>query len=173
MFQNVPRVATCIPGTRLTEECADGKFKGRVEVKLGPIAAAFEGEATHEPDISAWSGTIAGTGRDRSAGSRARFTTQYALTSIDSGTRVSVESDITLAGAVAQFGRTGLVEEVTTRILDQFAVNLETELSSGPGADESALNREANMGSILWSSLWAWLRSLFSRLSRHRSEEDR
>ena len=173
LFQDVPRVAMCIPGTRLTDDSEDGKFKGRVDVKLGPIAAAFEGEATHEPDVDHWSGKIAGTGQDRSAGSRARFSTHYVLTSIDGGTRVSVESDISLAGAVAQFGRTGLVEQVTTHILHQFATNLEAELSQDPGAQAPAPDRELNMGAILWSGLWARLRALCSRLLGRRSGEDR
>ena len=172
LFQDVPRVATCIPGTQITEDLGEGKFKGRVEVKLGPITTAFEGDAVHTADAASHSGTITGNGRDRGAGSRAKFTTVYRLTEIPNGTEVSVESDISLAGAVAQFGRTGLMEEVTSRILEQFAVNLEAQIAdaaAGTGAPASAASApppaaQANLGGILWASLLAWLRGLFGRL---------
>ena len=172
LFQDVPRVASCIPGTQITESLGDGRFKGRVDVKLGPISAAFEGEAEHTVDAANFTGTIAGNGRDRGAGSRAKFTTVYRLGETDTGTDVLVESDISLAGAVAQFGRTGLMEEVTSRMLQQFAVNLETQIAAEPHADTAAAPAapiapppvtQLNLGSILWASMLAWLRALFGR----------
>ncbi len=170
LFQDVPRVATCIPGTRITGESGDGKYQGRVEVKLGPIATAFEGDATHEPDQAQWCGTIAGAGRDRAAGSRAKFSTRYVLREIAGGTQVAVESDIALSGAMAQFGRTGLIEEFITRMLQQFATNLEAELAGAPAAD--AADERPDVGAIFWSSLWQWLRTLVARLfGRARKKE--
>jgi carbon monoxide dehydrogenase subunit G len=168
LFQDVPRVATCIPGTHITEDLGAGKYKGRVEVKLGPITAAFEGDAEHLADAAQWSGTIIGNGRDRGAGSRAKFTTTYRLSDTGAGTAVAVESDISLAGAVAQFGRTGLMEEVTTRMLQLFAANLETQIideveaqAPSPAATAAATT---DLGGVLWASLWSWLRSLFGKL---------
>ena len=171
MFQDVPRVAGCIPGTRITESLGDGRFKGRVEVRLGPIATAFEGDAQHLSNAAEWTGTISGSGRDRGAGSRARFTTVYRLAEQAGGTEVTVESDIGLAGAVAQFGRTGLLEEVTNRMLQQFAVNLESQL--GEEAPMSAataaplpppLVTELKLGGLLWASLLSWLRRTVGKL---------
>jgi len=173
LFQDVPRVAACIPGTQITESLGDGRFKGRVEVKLGPITAAFEGDAEHTIDAANFTGTIAGNGRDRGAGSRAKFTTVYRLTATAIGTDVAVESDISLAGAVAQFGRSGLLEEVTSRMLQQFAANLETQIASDVGisADQvpeapaiAPAATQMNLAGILWASLFAWLRSRFGKL---------
>ena len=169
LFQDVPRVATCIPGTQITDDLGEGKFKGRVEVKLGPITTAFEGDAVHAPDAANYSGTITGNGRDRGAGSRAKFTTVYRLSEAAAGTEVSVDSDISLAGAVAQFGRTGLMEEVTTRLLEQFAANLEAQIADGAAQADTPRTAppaaaDANLGGILWASLLAWLRTLFGRL---------
>ncbi len=172
LFQDVPRVASCIPGTQITELLGDGRFKGRVDVKLGPISAAFEGDAAHTVDAPNFTGSITGNGRDRGAGSRAKFTTVYHLTGTDGGTDVAVESDISLAGAVAQFGRTGLMEEVTSRMLQQFAANLETQFGADTTADAPAIcaapvaappATPMNLGGILWASVLAWLRSLFAR----------
>jgi len=167
LFQDVPRVATCIPGTQITEDLGEGKFKGRVEVKLGPITTAFEGDAQHAADTSSWSGTILGNGRDRGAGSRAKFSTVYRLAEAPGGTEVIVESDISLAGAVAQFGRSGLLEEVTSRLLAQFAANLETQIADAAptvGGPPPEPVREVDMGGILWASVLSWLRSLLARL---------
>ncbi len=168
LFQDVPRVAACIPGTQITEVLDDGRFKGRVEVKLGPIAAAFEGDAEHTSDHIRYTGNITGNGRDR-GGSRAKFTTVYSLTDAPSGTRVTVDSDVSLAGPVAQFGRSGLMQEVTGRIVQQFTANLEAlfaaEATPGPAADApSPPAARMNLGAILWASLVAWLRSLLGRL---------
>lgn len=168
LFQDVPRVASCIPGTQITESLGDGRFKGRVEVKLGPIAAAFDGDAEHTTDAATFTGTIAGNGRDRGAGSRAKFTTIYRLSETATGTDVAVESDISLAGAVAQFGRTGLLEEVTSRLLQQFAANLETqmvaEVDAGADVAPTPAMTQMNLGGILWASVLGWLRSLFGKV---------
>src|ERR1700751_1626620 len=44
-FQNIPQVATCLPGTELTEELGDEKYKGRVAVRMGPVRLQFAGTA--------------------------------------------------------------------------------------------------------------------------------
>ncbi len=182
MFQDVPRVAACIPGTQITAVHGDDRFSGRVEVKLGPIATAFEGEAEHRPDPAQFTGTIAGSGRDRGAGSRAKFTTVYRLTEGPSGTEVAVESDVTLAGAVAQFGRTGLMQEVTNRMLQQFAANLEAQMAAATNGDAAhapaaAPANEMNLGALLWKSLFGWLRALlartWARMRGRRAEDER
>lgn len=169
MFQDVPRVAACIPGTQITAVHDDRRYGGRVEVKLGPITTAFEGDAEHTSDPARFTGTIAGSGRDRGAGSRAKFSTVYTLSATDAGTEVVVESDVTLAGAVAQFGRTGLMQEVTNRMLQQFAANLEAQMRTPAPVGVTAPAAEPvpppvmNAGALLWSSLLAWLRALFVR----------
>ncbi|MGE0337110.1 MAG: SRPBCC family protein [Gammaproteobacteria bacterium] len=170
LFQDVPGVARCIPGTEITADLGEGRYQGRVQVRLGPIATAFEGDASHLVNALDFAGTITGNGRDRGTGSRAKFTTTYRLSATPAGTRVDVESDVSLAGAVAQFGRTGLMQEVTSRMLAQFVANLETRLASTaasttpPVPQPAPPVRPAEVGGILWSSLWAWLRSWVRRL---------
>ena len=63
-FQDVPEVVTCMPGTELLSQTGEATYAGRVTVKLGPVTAAFEGEATIvETDSSARSATIEADGR--------------------------------------------------------------------------------------------------------------
>jgi len=44
-FQNIPQVATCLPGTELTEDLGDDKYKGRVAIRMGPVRLQFAGTA--------------------------------------------------------------------------------------------------------------------------------
>ena len=46
LFQDVRDLALCLPGAEITEDLGDSRYKGTVEVKLGPIAVSCEGEAT-------------------------------------------------------------------------------------------------------------------------------
>jgi uncharacterized protein len=72
-------VAECLPGAELTEDRGDGTYAGKVSVKLGPMAANFEGEASVTPDEASHSGTIDGKGADRRGGSRGQVKVHYAL----------------------------------------------------------------------------------------------
>jgi uncharacterized protein len=66
-FQDVPQVAQCLPGAELLSDDGDGRYTGRVAVKLGPLSASFEGSATVTPDAAAHTGLIDGKGADREA----------------------------------------------------------------------------------------------------------
>ncbi len=108
----------------------------------------------------------------------------YNLEETGTGTKVTVDSDITLSGRAAQFGRPGLVKEMTSRILTEFGKNLEAKLAAAapgampsggsgtPGAAASpeaassaSANREISGFGLLFGSLWSaftkWLRRLF------------
>lgn len=170
LFQNVPEVVTCIPGAKLTEDRGDGTYLGVVESRLGPVTAVFEGEGIHTVDVDAFSGRLDGNGRDRKAGSRAKAKIAYQLEPIEGGTQVDVDSDITLSGAAAQFGRPGLVRELTARIMQEFATNVEAKIAavSNPQEHISEHNNPEDvgeataapppqMGSIVLASFWSWL----------------
>jgi carbon monoxide dehydrogenase subunit G len=119
-FQDVPSVAECLPGAELTENRGEGTYAGKVAVKLGPMAANFEGEATIVPDEAAKTGTIDCKGADRRGGSRGQVKVHYGLTEVEGGTKVEIDADVTLSGAAAQFGRTGLISEMSNRLIGDF-----------------------------------------------------
>ncbi len=68
LFVDVPELAHCLPGAELTEDRGEGRYLGRVEAKLGPITAIFEGEAIVTGDAATRSGTVVGKGADRRGG---------------------------------------------------------------------------------------------------------
>jgi uncharacterized protein len=163
-FQDVPSVAECLPGAELTEDRGDGTYAGKVSVKLGPMAANFEGEASVTPDEASHSGTIDGKGADRRGGSRGQVKVHYALEEAASGTRVKIDADVTLSGAAAQFGRTGLISEMSNRLIGDFVNCVEAKLGAEtPEAASEVKAADVKGFSLLLESLIAWIRKLFSR----------
>jgi carbon monoxide dehydrogenase subunit G len=144
-FQDVPAVARCMPGAELTEDKGDGLFAGKVKVRLGPFGANFEGEAKVSTHPAAHSGHVEGKGVDKRGGSRSRMVMDYQLAPADGGTLITVDADITLAGAIAQFGRTSLMQETANVLVQDFARALERELA--PAATAGAPSAAAELPS--------------------------
>ena len=129
-LQNVPRVAECFPGGKLSAELEDGTYKGSVRVKLGPFTATFEGEASYEPDPELKSGRVEGKATDKKGGSRSRLSLNFKLSSINRDqSKIEFDADIQLAGPIAQFGRIGVIEEAAELIIADFVKNVEANLS--------------------------------------------
>jgi carbon monoxide dehydrogenase subunit G len=159
-FLDVPAVARCLPGAELTEDRGDGRYAGKMAVKLGPITAGFECEATVTTDAATWTGIIDGAGIDRRGGSRGRARVAYALAANGAGTDVTIDSDITLSGPAAQFGRTGLIEEVSRRLVAEFARCLEAQSAAATPEDAASVHAADVQGvPLLLSSAWKALRS--------------
>ncbi|MDB5518737.1 MAG: carbon monoxide dehydrogenase, partial [Tardiphaga sp.] len=160
------RVAACLPGARLSGPPVDGHVRGQFTAKLGPIAASFSGEARIERNDENRSGVILGGGQDARAGSRASGEIEYRLSALDAGaaTKVDLEIRALIAGPLAQFGRSGIVEDLTKRIIDVFSRNIEAELS-GHG-DRVGSDTSLRAGSLLKDLVKARLLALLEPISR-------
>ncbi|MFC6487155.1 SRPBCC family protein [Nitratireductor sp. GCM10026969] len=186
VFQDIETVVGCLPGASLTEPPTPNHAKGRMTVKLGPVKANFAGEADIERDEAGYTGVIKGSGIDKSQGSRAKGNVRYALEEADGGgaTKVVVAVDYTLSGALAQFSRGGIVEAVAAKLTEDFAANLEAELSGGDAAADAqptssaagggepkgeprsgkasgARSNELNALSLIGAVVKGWFRRLF------------
>ncbi len=168
LFLDVPDVARCLPGAEVTEEHGDGTYSGTVAVKLGPISSSFEGTATVVTDAAKHQMEIKGKGVDRKGGSQGRVTVMVTLIDTsDDRTAVSLDSHVTLAGPIAQFGRTGLVKEVSRRLIDEFGVCLHAKLDAGGESEASEITAGEMKGlSLFFASFWSWITSLFRRQPR-------
>jgi carbon monoxide dehydrogenase subunit G len=163
-FQDVPAVAACMPGAELISVAEDGTCIGKVSVKLGPLSAVFEGEALINPDSSTRTCVIDGTGVDRKGGSRGQVKVGYSIAPTEGGTQVEIDADVTLSGAAAQFGRTGLINEMSSRLIGEFANCLEAKLEAGTAEEAAAIKAGEVRGiSLFFSSLAAWFKNLFRR----------
>jgi carbon-monoxide dehydrogenase small subunit len=137
LFQDVPVVAGCMPGAELLADKGNGLYQGRVSMKLGPFSASFEGEAQVTPDAATHSGHVEGKGTDKRGGSRSKLVLDYRLAEVAGGTKVDVDADVQLVGPIAQFGRTGIVNETANVLIRQFVQNVEAKLAALPAAAAS------------------------------------
>ncbi|MEX0864862.1 MAG: SRPBCC family protein [Acidimicrobiia bacterium] len=164
-FQDMQSVAQCLPGAELMGQSADGSYEGSLSVKLGPMTAIFEGIATVVPDPVARRASIEGKGVDKKGGSRGQVKVDYRV--IPSGaadSSVTVDADITLSGPAAQFGRTGLINEMSKRLIGDFVACLEAKLAAPTEAEADSIKAPEVRGlSLFFSSLWAAIKRLFSR----------
>lgn len=160
-FEDIPTVAGCLPGATLTEDKGNRTYGGRVAVKLGPISPTFDGEATITSDEATHSGTITGTGVDRRGGSRGQLNVTYKIVPVgEDTTTITLDADITLSGAAAQFGRTSVINEVSSRMIKEFGTCLEGKMSASTPEERAAVKApEAPSAAMLASSVAASART--------------
>ena len=131
---DVERIAPCLPGAQLQEVEGD-VYRGIVKVKVGPILAQFKGQATFvEKDESNHKAVLKAEGRDTTGkGNASALITALLEPQGDSLTKVTVATDLTITGKVAQFGR-GALADVSTKLLGQFVDQLESTVLNQPGS---------------------------------------
>ncbi len=141
VLTDVERIAPCLPGAQLLEIEGD-EFRGVVKIKVGPITAQYKGAASFsERDDVEHRAVLRAEGRDtRGAGNAAADITAE-LEATDVGTKVTVTTDLTVTGKVAQFGR-GVMADVSKKLMGQFAENL-NDLIAASG-DETVVESPAN-----------------------------
>ncbi|HZI98649.1 MAG TPA: SRPBCC family protein [Actinomycetales bacterium] len=137
-FNDLEKIAPCFPGAQITSVDGDD-FTGLAKVKLGPIALQYTGTGHwNERDATAYRAVITASGKDKRGNGTASATVTAHLEEAGSGTKVVVETDLKITGRPAQFGR-GLIQDVGTKLLDQFAACLATTFDA---ADPPAASAE-------------------------------
>ena len=136
-FNDVERIAPCLPGAQLTEIEGE-EYRGVVKVKVGPVNAQYKGKATFtERDQDAMKVVILAEGRETRGQGNASATITATVEALgDDRTKVGVTTDLKITGKVAQIGR-NLIPDVSAKIMDQFADNLEAMLSDSSSDDAS------------------------------------
>lgn len=161
-FQDIPAVAQCLPGAALQSQNEDGSYEGSLAVKLGPMTATFEGKCVITPDEPNMSAKIEGRGVDKKGGSRGQVSVVYQVADDPSGCKVDIDADVTLSGPAAQFGRTGLINEMSKRLIGDFVACLEGKLGAGTEEEaETVRAGEVSGISLFFASLWSWIKNLF------------
>ncbi len=132
-FDDLEAIVSCLPGAALLEAPVDGQLKISMTVKLGPIVAAFSGDGAMTLDNSTMSGSISGAGSDRKSGSRVKGQANFSLTEDSTAvespvTTVHISVQYTITGALAQFSRGGIMNDVAQRLTQAFSENLKTQL---------------------------------------------
>ena len=168
LFEDLPRVARCIPGVSVESAGAD-RFTGRAAIRFGPIGAAFDGEGARETDAERRTGVISGRGTDARGHATLEAELRYAMSGAMSGatsgedappgpeprprTRVRLAIRFRVQGGLAQFNRGDLVESFADVVLADFVRNCERLLAG----EEVRSGGSASGLALLWRTIRARL----------------
>lgn len=138
---DVERVAPCLPGAEVTEVSEDGTYHGTFSVRLGPTTAAYRGELhIEEKDESAHRVTMRASGQDKHGQGSAKATIASTMHEEGELTKVDVETDFTITGRLARFGRGGMIQDISNRLMKDFANCLQERIEAPPAADPTVLD---------------------------------
>jgi uncharacterized protein len=139
-FGDIPQVAACLLGANLNEEVGENKYQGDVVIKAGPVKLEFAGLAEIKDRNDATKTiTVAASGADKKGRGEASMLLGAILTPSGAGTKVDISLDLQISGAAAQYGR-GLVSDVTSVLVSQFAESMQGRLSAiAQGLDPNAV----------------------------------
>ena len=127
-FDDIPQVASCLPGAELTEDLGDGKYKGRVAIRMGPVRLQFAGTAgIVERDQAAKMIVVDAAGADEKGRGQAAMKVSARLSAKGRGTQVDVTQDLQLSGAAAQYGR-GMIGDFSAIMMRDFSANMQDRI---------------------------------------------
>ena len=185
VLMDIRRIAPCMPGAELTEIVDEKNYKGKVAVRLGPVALAFAGLVTFEEiDNANRTARVKAQGTDSKGRGGANATASFRVEdAAGGGSKVLVHTDLTLSGSVAQYGRgVGMIQTTAAQIMNQFASNLKAKIaregaatpaqqapgqaqppsSASPAAPPPAAKPISGF-SLMAKVLWASILKLFGR----------
>ncbi|MCI4671044.1 MAG: SRPBCC family protein [Bacteroidia bacterium] len=146
-LSDIEKVVTCVPGAQLTEKVDDSNYKGKVSLKFGPVAAAYDGAITIDTmDANSHNMVLSGTGMDSKGKGSAGMTLNSSLTSKDPKlTEVGYNMDVTVTGKLAQFG-SRLIVDVSDQLADQFIAKFKAALAEEAAQEAAHENVAAEAG---------------------------
>jgi carbon monoxide dehydrogenase subunit G len=131
---DVERVAPCVPGAEVLEQVSEDTYRVGIKIRIGPIVQQYRGEIEIvEQDESAHRAVMRARAREMRGQGRAEGRVELRLTEDGATTHGEMATELTLSGPAAAMGR-GLIQDVSARIVDDFATNLAAMLASGPAA---------------------------------------
>jgi carbon monoxide dehydrogenase subunit G len=135
---DVERIAPCMPGASVTSVDGD-EISGQVKVKLGPLSLTYKGTAKFtEKDQGGHTFALDASGKETKGAGTASAHVQAVLKpgDADGTTLVAIHTSLSVTGKPAQFGRS-LLPEVSGKLIDQFATNLEALINADSAGTET------------------------------------
>jgi uncharacterized protein len=186
VLMDIPRIAPCMPGAELTEVVDPTTYKGKIAVRLGPVALSFAGQVKFEEiDEANRKARVKAQGADAKGRGGANAVADFRLEPVPEGSKVLIHTNLALSGSVAQYGRgAGMIQGMAEHMIGQFADCLRSRLaleSAPPAAVQSAGNvgvaapakpvgqpmpaaaKPISGFSLFFSVLWKSFLRLFSR----------
>lgn len=140
VLMDIERIAPCMPGAELTQVVDPTTYKGKIGVKLGPVALSFAGQVKFEDiDDAAQTARVKAQGVDSKGRGGANATADFRLEPSPEGSKVLIHTNLMLSGAVAQYGRgAGMIQDMASMMVGQFADNLKAMLAHDQAANVAA-----------------------------------
>jgi carbon monoxide dehydrogenase subunit G len=136
---DVERIAPCLPGAEITGQGPDGSYEGNFTVKLGPTTASYRGSLKMDSlDEASHTATMHAKGTDKRGQGGANATIVSTLREDGGETTVDVVTDFTITGRLARFGRGGMIEDISRRMMRDFSQCLQATLTSEPAPADTA-----------------------------------
>ena len=132
---DVEKIAPCMPGAELTEVIDESNWKGKLNMKFGPVSMSFAGTVAMESrDDAAHRVVLHAKGMEQrgKGAANATVTSWMEQGANPSQTLVKMQADMTLTGAAAQMSR-GLIPEISKRLTQQFADCLQSSMGAAMG----------------------------------------
>lgn len=175
---DIKRVAPCMPGAELTEVVDENTYKGKINVRLGPVALTFAGVVKFEHiDAANYTARVAAQGTDAKGRGGANAASVFRLEPAGGGSKVLVHTNLALSGAVAQYGRgVGIIQATAAQLMNQFATRLKHDLaqdrSTAPAPTQPMQSPIASTAApppakpisglaLLAKAIWSWITGLF------------
>jgi len=184
ILMDIERIAPCMPGAELTEKIDDRTYKGKVGVRLGPVALSFAGTARFEEiDDAKHFARVKASGNDSKGRGGANAVVSFRVEPQGTGSKVLVHTNLILSGSVAQYGRgAGMIQEVSAQLIKQFATSLRAMIDAEPVPAAATLPAEQappvyapapapkpiSGFSLMLKVLWSSIRRLFASKSSAR-----
>jgi len=144
MLVDVERVAPCLPGAEITGQKPDGSYEGNFTVKLGPTTASYRGSLKMDSlDEASRTATMHANGTDKRGQGGAHAVIVSTLHQEGEETVVDVITDFTITGRLARFGRGGMIEDISKRMLRDFSQCLQASMASEPAQGAPAAAAQA------------------------------
>jgi carbon monoxide dehydrogenase subunit G len=187
---DIEGIAPCMPGAELTEVLGNNTYKGKINVRLGPVALTFAGTVKVEDiDNDRHTARVAAQGTDAKGRGGAQAASAFRLEPAGSGSKVLVHTNLNLSGAVAQYGRgVGIIQATAAQLMNQFAKSLQDKLAQRqtapaastpagraatatapspstppPAAAPAPAGPPISGFSLLAKAVWSWITGLFRR----------
>lgn len=166
VLQDIPAVAACMPGARITGQTDATHYQGQVAVKLGPAAAQFGGTLEVSGiDEAARELRMVGKGADSKGSSGASLALTARIREAAVGCELAGSATVSVSGKLASFGGR-MLNQVADQLLQQFAANFAARVAAVPAAEAPATApaapapRQLNLLALLWHALADWVKGL-------------
>lgn len=127
-FMDVKTLGRCLPGLDQLLEIDDKNYQGTLRVKIGPIAASFQGRVTVvEMTAEDHRAAMTASAKDPRVASNLQARMTMTMREVSQGeTEVAIDTDLNVFGKLGQFGywvfkkkASDMLEEFATRIRAQ------------------------------------------------------